>query len=55
MRVNVFFLYSSTENAEESSSEESDEDDDEDDLIGRKGKAPNQLLMEVHIQAREGD
>lgn len=33
-----------TENAEESST--SDESDEEDDLIGRKGKAPNQLLME---------
>ena len=42
-------VISTVETVEESSS--SDEDsDDENDLIGRKGKAPNELLMEVLFQ-----
>ena len=32
---------------ESSSSDEEDDEDDENDLIGHKGKAPNELLMEV--------
>ena len=48
-KIYKFKISVSSRVEEDSTSDEEEEDDDEDenDLIGRKGKAPNELLMEV--------